>query len=128
MSKQITLTLPDEVYEQIQRTAAADQRPIAEVLTDTIVQATPIFSVDARRPAMLREQAAFRSMHADLLTTHEGDGGVNGGPDGRAPAAYGTSDHGAPDRPDCARHPTGPDQGERPCGDFDGDFWWETGG
>ncbi|MCB0199951.1 MAG: hypothetical protein KDI03_07755 [Anaerolineae bacterium] len=73
MSKQITLTLPDEVYEQIQRTAAADQRPIAEVLTDTIVQATPIFSVDARRPAMLREQAAFRSMHADLLTTHEGE-------------------------------------------------------
>ena len=54
MSKQITLTLPDEVHEQIQRTAAADQRPIAEVLTDTIVQATPIFSVDARRPAMLR--------------------------------------------------------------------------
>ena len=72
MSKQITLTLPDEVYEQIQRTAAADQRPIAEVLTDTIVQATPIFSVDARRPAMLREKAAFLEMHSQLLGQYEG--------------------------------------------------------
>ncbi|MEZ4769696.1 MAG: hypothetical protein R2844_14855 [Caldilineales bacterium] len=73
MSKQITLTLPDDVYEQIQQAAAADQRPIADVLTDTIVQTTPIFAVDARRPAMLREQAAFRSMHANLLAAHEGE-------------------------------------------------------
>lgn len=73
MTKQITLTLPDEVYEQIQQTADADQRSIADVLTDTIVQATPVFSVDPRRPAMLREQEAYRSMHSDLLRKYEGD-------------------------------------------------------
>lgn len=73
MTKQITLTLPDEVYEQIQQTADADQRSIADVLTDTIVQATPVFSVDPRRPAMLREQEAYRSLHSDLLKKYEGD-------------------------------------------------------
>ena len=73
MTKQITLSLPDEVFEQIQQAADADQRPIADVLTETIVQATPIFSVDPRRPAMMREQAAYKAMHADLLREHEGE-------------------------------------------------------
>lgn len=72
MSKQITLTLPDDVYEQIQQTADADQRPIADFLTDTIVEATPIFSVDPRRPAMLREKAAYLAMHSQLLEQYEG--------------------------------------------------------
>lgn len=73
MSKQITLTLPDEVYEQFQQSADADQRPLTDLLTDTIVEAAPIFSVDPRRPAMLREQGAYRAMHADLLRDHEGE-------------------------------------------------------
>lgn len=72
MSKQITLTLPDEVYEQFQQTADADQRPLTDLLTDTIVQAAPIFSVDPRRPAMLREQAAYLAMHSLLLEQYEG--------------------------------------------------------
>ncbi len=72
MTKQITLTLPDEVYEQVRQAADADQRPMADVLVDSIAQVTPIFSVDPRRPAMLQEQAAYKTMHADLLRNFEG--------------------------------------------------------
>ena len=72
MTKQIMLTLSDEVYEQFLQMAEAEQRSIADVIVDVIAPVSPIFSVDPRRPAMLQEQAAYKTMHADLLRNFEG--------------------------------------------------------
>lgn len=73
MTRQVTLTLPDEVYNQIEQMAAADRRAIDAVLVETIVQATPALYVDPRRAAMLREKAAFLAQHSELLEQYEGE-------------------------------------------------------
>lgn len=72
MGKRVSVTLPDAVYEYALLVAEADQRSIADVLLDSMVQTPPIFSVDPERTEMLREQAAYASMHADLLANYEG--------------------------------------------------------
>ncbi len=72
MTKQIMLTLSDEVYEQFLQMAEAEQRSIADVIVDVIAPVSPIFSVDPRRPAMLQEQAAYKAMHPQLLEHYEG--------------------------------------------------------
>lgn len=72
MSKQIVLTLPEQVYDQVEQMARADSRAVEDVLAEVIKQSVPIFSIDPNRPAMLREQAAYRTMHSDLLEKYEG--------------------------------------------------------
>lgn len=66
MSTQITLMLPDNIYQQIERVAQSTNRPVSEVLTETIVSAFPPLHVSQDRPAMQREVAAFEAMHAQL--------------------------------------------------------------
>ena len=41
MSMQVTVTLPDEVYQRVQRLAQLTQREVADVLTDTISISLP---------------------------------------------------------------------------------------
>ena len=72
MSKQIMLTLPEQVYDQVEQMARADSRAVEDVLAEVIKQSVSIFSIDPDRPAMLREQAAYRAMHSDLLEKYEG--------------------------------------------------------
>jgi len=72
MTRQITLTIPDAVYDQVEQMAKASHRPITDVLVDTIGQITPALYVDADRPTMLREKAAFMAMHLELLEKYEG--------------------------------------------------------
>ncbi len=72
MNKQIMLTLPEQVYDQVEQIARADSRAVEDVLAEVIKQSVPIFSIDPDRPAMLREQAAYRAMHPDLLERHQG--------------------------------------------------------
>ena len=72
MTRQITLAIPDAVYDQVEQMAKASHRPIADVLVDTIGQVTPALYVDANRPTMLREKAAFMAMHLELLEKYEG--------------------------------------------------------
>ena len=41
MSMQVTVTLPDDVYQRVQRLAQLTQREVADVLTDTISISLP---------------------------------------------------------------------------------------
>jgi hypothetical protein len=72
MDKQVTVTLPDQVYDQMQQIAEADQRSVADVLVEAIVRATPALYVHPDRQAMLQEKAAFLAMHSTLLRSYEG--------------------------------------------------------
>lgn len=63
---QVTLTVSDSVYEEAERVARRTNRPIESVLADTLEQALAAFSVDERRPWMLREVAAFEAMRDEL--------------------------------------------------------------
>lgn len=71
MGTQVTLTLPDEVYQQAESLAQATNQPIAEVLVDVIEQAfTPMMPVNENRPKMQEQVAAFEAMHAELWQTY----------------------------------------------------------
>jgi hypothetical protein len=66
MSTQITLTIPDNVYQQAEQVAQTSNRPVTEVLAETLVSAFPPLDVNSNREAMQREVAAFEIMHSDL--------------------------------------------------------------
>ena len=70
MTTEITLAVPDEVYEQAEQTAKMTNRAISEVLVDTLVEAMPTFYTDPRRPMMQREKDAFIAMHPQLVTKY----------------------------------------------------------
>jgi len=72
MTKQVTLDLPDAVYEHMKQVATADNRSFAEILADAIVQAKPTLYVHPDRSAMQNEKAAFLAMHASLADEYEG--------------------------------------------------------
>lgn len=42
MTQAITLNLPDNIYQRIQRMAQATQRPVKEFLLDTVATALPL--------------------------------------------------------------------------------------
>lgn len=46
MSTQITITLPDEVYQQIERFARLANRDVASILADTIQNSIPLIRAD----------------------------------------------------------------------------------
>jgi hypothetical protein len=71
MTKQVTLDLPDAVYEHMKQVATADNRSFAQILADAIVQAKPTLYVHPERSAMQNEKVAFPAMHARLAEEYE---------------------------------------------------------
>lgn len=68
----ITLSVPDHVYQQAERIAQAEQRPVAEILNEALAAVFPSFHVNPQWGQMLQEQAAFQRQHAQLLAEYEG--------------------------------------------------------
>lgn len=65
MSRQITLTIPDELYRQAQRVARIRERDVAEILVEAIVLEAGI-TEQAQETAVDREEAAFLRLHPHL--------------------------------------------------------------
>lgn len=70
MAIQVTLSIPDLAYHQAEQVAQATQRPVEEVLAETIQQAFPPFHVSDDRPKMQEEEAAYEALHPTLLTQY----------------------------------------------------------
>ncbi len=73
MSKQVTLTLPEPVYQRAQQVAASTRRDIHEVLSEALAQTFRPFPVDKNRELMLREIEAFRNLHPQLIRQYPGE-------------------------------------------------------
>ena len=73
MYRQVTLTLPDAIYDQIEQLALTTHRQVADVLADTIVQTLPKLHTNPARSAMQKESAAYQAMLETLLTEYEGE-------------------------------------------------------
>ncbi len=69
---QVTLTLPDNIYRQVELLAQTTNRPVAEVLTETIRRAFPAVHVHGDRAAMRQEVAIFEASHAKLWQQYPG--------------------------------------------------------
>lgn len=63
MSTQVTLTIPDEVYQRAKRIARSKKRAVADVLVEAISLPAPTLETD---PAVDREETAFHRLHAEL--------------------------------------------------------------
>ncbi|MGB0388282.1 MAG: DUF5678 domain-containing protein [Ardenticatenaceae bacterium] len=70
MGTQVTLTVPDTIYQQAKEMAQTNNSKIEDILTEQLLLTLPPIHVSQDRPAMLREQAAFDAMQPDLLTKY----------------------------------------------------------
>jgi len=70
MSTQVTLIIPDTIYQQAEYVAQTTNRPVTEVLAETIAKAFPSLHVNPNRPAMEQEVAAFEAMHPSLWSQY----------------------------------------------------------
>lgn len=66
MSKQVTLNLPDAVYQQIKTASQETSQPIDEIVANAIRQVFPELDTHEDRSAMQAEVAAFEALHAQL--------------------------------------------------------------
>lgn len=67
MSTQVIVTIPDNIYQQAEYVAQSTNRPVTELLAETIAQAfPPSLHLNPNRPAMQQEVAAFAVLHASL--------------------------------------------------------------
>ena len=73
MTTKITVTLPDNIYGQLQELASTSQRSISEVLVDTVTNALPPVSEHPDRAQMVQEVQAYIAMHSELLRKHAGE-------------------------------------------------------
>ena len=74
MSTDVTLTLPDTVYRQIEAAARRDQRTVTDVLTETVTQAfDSAFPVNPDRDKMEEEQAAYERQRGEIIAQYEGE-------------------------------------------------------
>ena len=72
MGTQVTLTLPDSLYKQVEIAAQRVSRPIADVLVDVVVDAFPTVYEHPQRGQMEWEQAAYARQREELLSKYEG--------------------------------------------------------
>lgn len=68
---EVTLRIPDEIYEEAVATAEREQRPVEEVLVEQHFTTPPSpFYVDPRHDQMVEEKAAFETKRAELWETY----------------------------------------------------------
>ena len=72
MSTQILLTVPDDLYRQVEKVAAAASRNVPDLLLDTIARSFAPFPVDRNRSEMNENATAYQSLHAQLVKRYLG--------------------------------------------------------
>ena len=72
MGTQITLTIPDHIYQQVQQMAESEKRPIADIINHALSYTFPAVHVHPRRAQMEQETAVFWANHLQLLSQYEG--------------------------------------------------------
>jgi hypothetical protein len=72
MSTEVTLKIPDHVYQQAEQIAQSEQRPVADVFQEAINQLFTPVAVHPQRAQMEKEQLAFAHMLPDLLRQYKG--------------------------------------------------------
>ena len=72
MSKEITLTIPDDVYKQATEVARTTRQPVAMVLTDALKSLFLPFPLDERHKEMAKEVEAYEKKHDQLVKQYLG--------------------------------------------------------
>lgn len=67
MQKEITLSVPEDIYWQVERVASATRRDVVDVMLDTLAHAFTPYPENPKRAAMKTEIAGYEAMHAELV-------------------------------------------------------------
>jgi hypothetical protein len=71
MTTQLMVTLPDKVFQQIEKQAQVENRPVNELVADVLQTTFTPMPENPEREAMEREMAAYLTMHRQLLAQFE---------------------------------------------------------
>jgi hypothetical protein len=71
MATKLVVTLPDKTFEQIEKQAQVENRPIGDLVVDVLQSTFNIASENPEQGAMGREMAAYQAMHKKLLMQYE---------------------------------------------------------
>lgn len=63
---QITLTIPDDIYEEVEAVAERQNRSVEEILTETINQTFEPFPLDENHAQMAQEMESYKKIHPEL--------------------------------------------------------------
>lgn len=66
MGVQITVNLPNDVYQRLQREATAANRDVADLASEKLIASVPRFHSHPRRAEMEKERAAFLKLYPKL--------------------------------------------------------------
>lgn len=72
MAKEVTVSLPENTYHQVELVAQARDSSISDILVNTITDIFAPFPVHPRRAEMKREVAAYRNLHPELVKQYLG--------------------------------------------------------
>ncbi len=72
MLKEITLSVPEDIYRQVEQVATETQRAVTDVFLETISSKFPPYPAHPNRAAMQKEIAAYKEMHAHLVKKYLG--------------------------------------------------------
>jgi hypothetical protein len=72
MSKKVTLAIPDEMYQRVQRIARLREQEVADVLLESIVLVETEQAVEEEDTIVDREEAAFKRLHPMLRDKYFG--------------------------------------------------------
>ncbi len=73
MSSGMTLTIPQQLYERVQRIAQRQQRNVDEIAREALEQVVSHWEVPSVNQKKEREKEAFRQLHAALLEKYAGE-------------------------------------------------------
>lgn len=65
--RDITVSIPEDLYERVERVAVTTHRNVGEVIVETITAALTPFPEHPQRSAMDVEIAAYEAMHGELV-------------------------------------------------------------
>lgn len=67
MSKQITITVSDSIYEQVAYKAEKSQRQLSVIIEEILTEGLAQFPTTAADRAMLREEESYQRLHPQLV-------------------------------------------------------------
>lgn len=63
---EVLVTIPDNIYEEVESLAEKQNRSVGEVIAETVVQAFNPFPLDETHARMLEEKEAYKKLHPEL--------------------------------------------------------------
>ena len=72
MSKKVTLAIPDEMYQRVQRIAKLRKQEVADVLLESVVLVEAERATEEEDVTVAREEAAFKRLHPMLRENYLG--------------------------------------------------------